>query len=141
MSNLLAPRELQLKLRNLSSTLLRRKGAFLFRRGDPGVGVFLIRKGKVSLRLERVGDLLQSRTLGRGSLVGLPATFTGATYSLTAEVTEDAELDFVARDDFLALMGKDPHICLQAMNLLSIEIASLRSALVSRKTQRRADSR
>jgi CRP-like cAMP-binding protein len=138
MSDLAAPPELQLELRRLSSTLRRRKGSFLFRRGDPSKGVFLIRKGKVSLRLDGGDKLLPSRVLGSGSILGLPATLAGATYSLTAEASEDAELDFVAREDFLALMGKDAQLCLQAMNLLSKEIASLRSVSLLPKTRKLA---
>jgi len=140
MSDLLAPPELQLELRRLSSILNRRKGTFLFQRGDPGIGVFLIRKGKVSLRLGG-GKLLPSRVLGPGSIVGLPATLAGPACSLTAEVTEDAELNFVPRPDFLALMAKEAHLCLQVMNLLSKEIASLRSASMPPRTKKRARTR
>lgn len=141
MSDLLAPPELQLELRRLSSTLRRQKGTFLFRRGDPGKGVFLIRKGKVGLRLEGGDKLLPSRVLGPGSILGLPATLADAPYSLTAEVSEDAEVDFVSRSDFLALLAKDAHLCLQALNLLSKEIASLRSASLSPRTKKRAGPR
>jgi CRP-like cAMP-binding protein len=108
----------------------------LFRRGDPGTGVFLIRKGKVNLRLDGQTGLYPSRTLGHGAIVGLPATLSGGAYSLAAEVSEDAELGFVSREDFLALMVKDTKLCLKAMNLLGKEIAGIRSALVSRKTKK-----
>lgn len=141
MSDLLAPPELQLEIRRLSSILHRQKGNFLFRRGDPGIGVFLVRTGKISLQLEGGDKLLPSRILGPGSIVGLPATLAGATYSLTAEVSEDAELDFVPRADFLALMATDAHLCLQAMNLLSKEIANLRSATVTHRTRKRTRAR
>jgi hypothetical protein len=38
-----------------------------------------------------------------------------------AEVSEDAKLEFVSREDFLALMIKDTKLCLEAMNLLGKE--------------------
>ena len=136
MSDLQAPPELQLELQRLSSTLKKPKGAFVFHRGDPGVGVFLIRKGKVSLQFDVGGELLPPRVFAQGAILGLPATLAGAKYSLSAEVTQDAELDFVARNDFLALMGKDAHLCLQAMNVLSKEIGSLRSASIPPGTKK-----
>jgi len=68
--------------------------------------------------------------------IGLPATLSGEAYSLAAEVSEDAELGFVSREDFLGLMVKDTKLCLEAMNLLGKEIASIRSALLSRKTKK-----
>jgi CRP-like cAMP-binding protein len=123
--------QLQTELGHLASVLHKQKGAILFRRGDPGIGVFLIRKGKVSLQLDGDIALYPSRALGPGAIVGLPATISGEAYSLAAEVIEDAELGFVSRDDFLALMKKDTSLCLEAMDLLGKEIASIRSALAS----------
>jgi len=75
-------------------------------RGDPGIGVFLIRKGRVSLQWEDNIALYPSFTLGPGTIIGLPATLSSRAYSLAAEVTEDAELGFVTREDFLVLMKK-----------------------------------
>jgi CRP-like cAMP-binding protein len=71
----------------------------LFRRGDKAVGVFLVRRGKVSLSLD--GTSVISRTLGPGSLLGLPATLSGEPYSLTATVAEDCQLDFIRREAVL----------------------------------------
>lgn len=98
--------------------------------------MFLIRKGKVNLHLDGKERFYPPRTLGRGAIIGLPATLSGGPYSLAAEVSEDAVLAFVPREDFLALMTKDTKLCLEAMNLLGKEIASIRSALVSLKRER-----
>ena len=67
--------------------------------------------------------------LGAGCVVGLPATMSGSAYSLIATVAEDAELGFVSRGAFLRLMAKDTSLCFQAMDLLSREIADIRSPI------------
>jgi CRP-like cAMP-binding protein len=103
--------------------------------------VFLIRKGKVNLRLDGNTRLYLSRTLGHGAILGLPATLSGGTYSLAAEVSEDAELAFVSREEFVALLAKDSNLCLVTMHLLGQEIASIRSALVSRKAKKTVSAR
>ena len=135
MSNLLA------EINRVASVLHKKKGTILFRRGDAGNGVFLIRNGKVNLHLDGKTRLYPSRILGRGAIIGLPATLSGKAYSIAAEVSEDAELGFVSREDFLALMVKDTKLCLEAMNLLGKEIAAIRSAFVSYKTTKKIAAR
>jgi CRP/FNR family transcriptional regulator, cyclic AMP receptor protein len=137
MSNLVAPAELRSGLNRIASVVYKKKGATLFRRGEPGSGLFIIRKGTVNLYLEGESQCYPSRALGEGAILGLPATLSGEGYSLTAETIEDAELGFVSRNDFLALMAKNPNLCLMAMHLLSKEIASIRSMLVPGNAGRR----
>jgi CRP-like cAMP-binding protein len=54
--------------------------------------MFVVFSGKVSLDFGVDSSLV--RTYGIGALVGLPATITRRNYSMTATVTEDAELGF-----------------------------------------------
>ena len=105
------------------------RGNYLFRRGDPVTGVFLITNGVVRLGLE--GDLpaFPWRNLGPGSLLGLPATLSEATYSLTAEVIDDADLIFLPRQRLLDLLRQQHHLCFQIMNILSEELTETRAAL------------
>jgi CRP-like cAMP-binding protein len=105
------------------------RGNHLFRRGDPVTGVFLITSGAVRLGLE--GDLpaFPWRTLGPGSLLGLPATLSDAIYSLTAEVVDDADLIFLPRQRLLDLLRQQHHLCFQIMNILTEELNQTRAAL------------
>lgn len=136
MSDLIAPPELRSELNRIASVLYKKRGTTLFRRGDPGSGVFLIRTGKVNLRLDGKTRLYPPRTLGEGAILGLPATLSGGAYSLAAEVSEDAALGFVSREDFLALLARESNLCLATMRLLGKEIASIRSTLVSHKRKK-----
>jgi CRP-like cAMP-binding protein len=137
MAGLLVPPLLQSELNRVASVSREKKGTILFRRGEAGKGVFLVLKGKVDLQLDGKVSVYQTRTLGRGSILGLPATLSGGTYSLGAKVSEDAELGFVSREAFLELLARDSNLCFEAMHILGNEIAAIRSALVSTKAKNR----
>jgi len=62
----------------------------LFRRGEKASGMFVVLSGKVSL--DAGVDSALARTCGPGALVGLTSTLIRNNYSMTATVTEDAEL-------------------------------------------------
>jgi len=83
---------LQLALEQGCEKIRKPRYTVLFRRGEKAIGIFLVFSGKVSLDFGVDSPL--ARTYGPGALVGLPATVTGRNYSMTATVTEDAELGF-----------------------------------------------
>lgn len=121
--------QLKTELERIATTIFKATGAVLFQRGQAVSGVFLVRSGKVDLSLDSQNQIYPTRTLGSGCILGLPATMSGAAYSLTATVCEDAELGFVPREAFLKLMGANAGLCLQVMDLLSQEISNIRSAM------------
>lgn len=129
MANLAVPVELKQQLEDRASVISRPKGAILFRRGDPVSGLFIIRRGQVMLRLECDSRVYPARILGPGSVIGLPATMSGAPYSLTAEVTNDAELSFVPRSAVIELLRSDPQLGFEVMAILGDEISEIRSAV------------
>lgn len=80
-------------------------GAVLFRQGQPGDGVFVLRRGKVRLSASsHDGARLPYRTVGPGYVLGLPALFSGQPYSPTAEALEECVFGFVDRERALLLM-------------------------------------
>lgn len=129
MANLAVGAELKQQLEERASVISRPKGVILFRRGDPVSGLFLIRRGQVTLELGCDGRVYPARILGPGSVVGLPATMSGAPYSLTAEVTEDSELLFVPRSAVIELLRSNPQRGFEVMAILSDEISKIRSAV------------
>ena len=86
-----------------------------------------MKSGKVQLQLEGAGVLYPTRTLGPGSVVGLPAAVSGEPYSLTAEAVQDCELDFISRKDLLALLQHNTTAALQILQILSEEIYQMRN--------------
>lgn len=129
MAHLIVSFELKTELGRLASPVSRQKGSVLFRRGENVSGVFLIRKGKVSMELDAADGIYPPRTFGPDSILGLPATLSGTPYSLTARTTEPSELDFVPRQAVLNVLRDKPSLCFQVMALLSEEIVETRSSI------------
>jgi|SRR5580704_13723061 CRP-like cAMP-binding protein len=102
----------------------------LFSTGDQNLGVFLVRKGKVCLRVTDSPRL--DRVFPAGSLLGLPATFTGSEYSLTAFAVTDSVVVNIPRDAFLRLMREEPVLCQEATDMLSREVSFIQSAVTQR---------
>jgi CRP-like cAMP-binding protein len=100
----------------------------LFHCGDPISGVFVIRKGAVTMSVDAPDAVYPPRTIGPGEIAGLPATLNGH-YSLTAKVTEDAEVGFVPGGKVTEILECSPRLCMLAMRAMSEEIARVRSAL------------
>jgi CRP-like cAMP-binding protein len=94
-------------------------------------GVYLVLKGKVRLSLPGLPKL--DRAFTPGSLLGLPATFTGHAYSLEATVMTAAELLHVERQTFLDLMSAQPEFCREAADILSREVTFIQGALAERR--------
>jgi len=120
--------ELAAELDRVASSVTLRKGTALFHCGDRLSGVFVVRKGAVTLSVDAPSTLYPPRTLGSGEIAGLPATFTGH-YSLSAHVTEDAELGFVPGSKVTEIFEFSPRLCMIAMRVMSEEIARVRTAL------------
>lgn len=120
--------ELAVELDRHASSVSLSKGITLFHCGDPLSGVFVVRKGAVTLSVDGPNPAYPPRTLGPGEIAGLPATLTGH-YSLTAKVTEDSELGFIPGRKVTELLEFSPHLCMIAMRIMSDEITRMRTAL------------
>ncbi len=99
------------------------RSTMLFRRGEKALGVFLVLRGTVSLDFGVDGSAALASAYGPGALVGLPATLTKGTYSMTATVGEDAELGFLTTDALLSLLRTHPELCQGLLRVLSAKIA------------------
>lgn len=120
--------ELAAELDRVASTVTLRKGTALFHCGDVLSGVFIVRRGSVTMSVDGQHAIYPPRTLGPGEIAGLPATLTGY-YSLTARVTEDSELGFIPGPRVTDILECSPRLCMFAMRLMSEEIARVRTAL------------
>ena len=115
----------------LGSGRLYAPGKFLFKADDENSGIFLIRKGKVALRVEGLAGL--DRVFSTGSLLGLPSTFAAKPYSLTATVLEKSEIVNVPQKEFLEFMRQNPTLCREANQMLTRELSFIHKALAQRK--------
>jgi len=75
------------------------------------------------------------RVFSGGSLLGLPATFTGHPYSLTAVTVVRSDIVHLPREEFLQLMRERPDLCREATDMLGREVTFIQSALAERCRQ------
>lgn len=112
------------------------KSAVLFRRGEKASAMFAVLSGKVSLDFGVESAF--ARSYGPGALVGLPATITGGSYSMTATVTENAELIVWTREALDALLFNRPDLCQELIMVLGERMAEnqkIAKALLLREKQ------
>ena len=129
-SSFVAEKELIDALEKRSSTVLCTETRRLFVQGGDPAGMYILRKGKVSLTMDSpTGGSLVSISLSPGSLLGLPALIGNEPYTMTAEAQKDAELGFVTREDFNSLMRSDPSLALRVLRVLAAEVRSARHAI------------
>ncbi|MFZ0732732.1 MAG: cyclic nucleotide-binding domain-containing protein [Candidatus Sulfotelmatobacter sp.] len=112
------------------------KSSVLFRRGEKASGMFVVLSGKV--RLDLGVDSAVGCTCGQGALVGLPSTLTRQNYSMTATVTEDADLGYWSPDALDSLLRTHPDFCQPLLAILGAKIAEnheVERALLARDKQ------
>ena len=114
-------------LEGISTPLAVGKGKVLFRQGDLGRGVFLLRKGKVRLSLHASGHQeVPYRTAGPGNVLGFPAALSHGQYSLSAKNLADCEVGFATTEDVIDLLSKRSDLCFQAVEIMAHEVRKLR---------------
>jgi CRP-like cAMP-binding protein len=121
-------RELAEALDAIASSHSCHLGGILFRQGQSGNGVLVVRQGRVRLSAWSPDGHTQVpyRTVGPGYVLGLPALFSGKPYSLTAEALEECVCGFVEREKALQLVRERLDLCFQAADLLAREVRQLR---------------
>jgi CRP/FNR family cyclic AMP-dependent transcriptional regulator len=103
--------------------------SYLFRQGDPPVGLFILNQGEVTLSMTSpTGEQLLSMQVGAGSLLGLPGLISNEPYTLTAMACNGARVSFVTQDDFKALMQSSPGLALKVLEVLAAEVRTARHA-------------
>lgn len=95
------------------------KGATLFVEGQPPRGVFILCSGRVKLSTSSAdGRSLILRIADAGEVLGLPATVTGKTYEVTADVIDPTQANFIPRQDFLLFLRQHGEAALRVAQQL-----------------------
>ena len=105
----------------------------LFREDDGNQGVFLLLRGKVRMGVKGLPKL--DRLFSAGAVLGLPSTFTGHAYSLSAQALTEVEAVHVLQANFLRIMKEQPELCREATEMLGREVTFIQSALAERRKQ------
>jgi CRP/FNR family transcriptional regulator, cyclic AMP receptor protein len=95
------------------------KGAVLFLEGQVARGIFVVGDGQVKLSISsRDGKVIILKIAQAGELMGLHATLSGKPYEVTAEVSEQAQVNFVPRSVFLRFLRMNSEAFMRIARLL-----------------------
>ncbi len=104
----------------------------LFEMGDPALGVYLLKTGKV--KVFRVSPDGAEQVLGvfqSGEEFALAAVFHGGRYPASSETLEASQIYFLEREVLLRLITKDPELALRMMGTLAKKLQGLVSMVDS----------
>ena len=94
-------------------------GAVLFRQGEPGDAMFIIKTGKVDLFVkDTVGQKILLHSAGPGDQFGELSLLDGGSRTATAEAVEPCELLVLDREDLLQLFRKLPDAALDMLAVM-----------------------
>jgi CRP/FNR family transcriptional regulator len=97
-----------------------RRGASIFREGEPALGLYVITEGRVKLaRLSPAGREQVLHVEGAGASLGEVPVFDGGGYVATAVALTDARLLFVEREALFALCRRRPDVALGIVAVLA----------------------
>ena len=102
----------------------------LFRQGEAADGLFILQIGEVTLTMDSLaGQTILSIETRPGSLLGLPALLGGQPYSLTAVARAAAQVGYIARAEFTAIMQSCPELGFKILQVLAAEVSAARRAI------------
>jgi predicted acylesterase/phospholipase RssA len=99
-------------------------GEFLFRQGDAGDGLYVLRSGRLEVVLEPDGDVV--RELTHGAVVGELALLTREPRSASVRARRDSELLRVSGTAFAELLAHEPRFSLAMMRELGHQLRASR---------------
>ena len=129
LSEVLADAEFCSEIEKWSPPTFVREGETLFRQGDEPGYAFFVKTGEIALTMLVSGDAVWRVRATSGSLVGLPAIVGNEPYSMTARVIRDCQICKISREDFHRLMGRNPRLCCNVLQILAGEVHGARKAL------------
>jgi CRP/FNR family transcriptional regulator, cyclic AMP receptor protein len=100
------------------------RGATVFRQGDPGGSMYVIRAGKVRVLKEAQGRQRVVTTLGPGDFFGEIAVVTGRPRTATIEVLEDVELLRVPADKLQEMVSGTGEVAIRLIRHLAERLES-----------------
>ena len=114
-----------------SESVSYRAGDVLFRQGDPGDNVLLIRRGLVEIYSDAYGSHRRLALRGRGELIGEMALLDNLGRSATAVARTDVEARALGRKAFEELLESTPAMFGRLTRMISRRLRELQDTLVS----------
>jgi CRP-like cAMP-binding protein len=123
-------------LRQRASPVDCREDRQVFRQGDDPTGLFILDSGEATMFLEDAdGVPVAMAPMVPGALLGLPALIGDTPYSMTAVAKAGAQVGFITRHAFSALMLSDPSLALMILRVMASEVRSARVAIAETESR------
>lgn len=98
----------------------------LFLKGDPGDGLYAIRRGQIRIgTTDDDGQQMTMNLLGGGDVFGEIALLDGRPRTADAIAIEETEMFFVPRREFVALLDSEPAIAVRLIELLCARLRDM----------------
>ena len=120
-------RDLAEKIISRSVEVITQDGV-LFRQGDWGDSVYIVKSGEVTLTIKAEDKEVHIRAV-QGSLLGLAAIIRNEPYTMTAKACWDAEIFRLSTDALNNLIDTEPRMQHTALRIFAEEIRAARQAL------------
>jgi CRP-like cAMP-binding protein len=103
----------------------------LFHRGDPPSGLYVLSAGEAAISMDSGdGETMDLSCLATaGSLLGLPGVIADQPYSLTVVARKGANVGFISKAEFSALMQSELSLMAKILQVLAAEVRSARLAI------------
>jgi len=111
--------------RNATNFRTFKTGDSIFREGESGEEMFVVRNGTVDIR---VGDKTVA-TLGQDEIFGEMALIDRQSRSATVVAATDCEVVPIDTKQFLFLVGQTPNFSLQIMQILAVRLRQMDAAI------------
>ena len=106
----------------LKREIRRDGGTVLYSQGEKSAGLYILCQGRVKLsRISSQGKTAILQICEPGDLLGASEVLANCPYMATAQVQEDSVLAYVARENFLQMMGRHAIVGLRTSEHLSTE--------------------
>lgn len=99
------------------------RGQTVFAEGDPGNGLYIVQSGRFKIfKLSFDGKEQILHMLGPGEPFGEVAVFTGRSFPAAAVALEKGGAYFLARENFVRLIGEEPALAMNMLAVLSMRL-------------------
>jgi CRP/FNR family cyclic AMP-dependent transcriptional regulator len=127
-------------LAELFTTVDARRGERLFRRGDPGNSLYIVRRGRIQITLEDLdGQRIILSENGPGVVFGEVSLLDGGPRTADALAAVDSELLMLDRDDLLEFVTKHPPASLALLTVMGQRLRSTNELLRSHASRNAND--
>lgn len=100
-----------------------KRGEAIFWEGDPGIGFYVVAKGKVKIyKSSAEGKEQILHIYGPGHPIGEVPVFSGNRFPANAQAINKSHLLFFPRQDFVGLISDHPSLALNMLALLSVRL-------------------